>query len=238
MTQAVDLISSQPSSLSLQDFLVWDSGDDRLYELIEGKPIPMSDPTANHEDVADNLCDLLRLHCLEKNLPFIPKRSKLISIGSQNGRDTARRGDIVVFAKAEWERMKGLSSSAIAYIAPPLVMEVVSKNWRDDYLTKLAEYESIGVQDYWIVDYAALGGMQYIGHPKQSTLSIYTMDPETGEFGMPQQFRGDNKIKSTRYPEIFWITHSCQSELSRNFLDNTPSLGIIQKALKSLYQFK
>ena len=202
MTQAVDLIPSQSSPLSLQEFLVWDSGDDRLYELIEGEPMPMSDPTANHEDVADNLCDLLRLHCLEKNLPLVPKRSKLISIGSRNGRDTARRGDIVVFAKTEWERMKGLSSSAMAYIAPPLVIEVVSTNWRDDYLTKLAEYESIGVKEYWIVDYGALGGMRYIGHPKQSTLSIYTMDSETGEFGMPQQFRGDNNIRSVVVPEL------------------------------------
>lgn len=101
MTQAVDLISLSPSPISLQDFLVWDSGDDRLYELIEGEPMPMSGPTAHHEDVADNLCDLLRLYCLEKNLPFGPQRSKLISIGSRNGRDTARRGDIVVFAKAE-----------------------------------------------------------------------------------------------------------------------------------------
>ena len=200
MTQAVDLISSSLSPISLQDFLVWDSGDDRLCEIIEGEPMPMSDPTANHEDVADNLCDLLRLHCLEKNLPFVPKRSKLISIGSRNGRDTARRGDIVVLT--EWERMKGLSSSAMAYIAPPLVIEVVSTNWRDDYLTKLAEYESAGVQEYWIVDYAALGGMRYIGHPKQPTVSVYTMDPETGEFGMPQQFRGDNNIESTVIPEL------------------------------------
>ncbi len=61
-------------------------------------------------------------------------------------------------------------------------IEVVSTNWRDDY--------------------AALGGLRYIGHPKQSTLSIYTMDPETGEFGMPQQFRGDNNIKSTVVPEL------------------------------------
>ena len=67
---------------------------------------------------------------------------------------------------------------------------------------KLTEYESIGVQDYWIVDYAALGGMRYIGHPKQSTLSIYTMDSKTGEFGMPQQFRGDNNIKSAVIPEL------------------------------------
>lgn len=202
MTQAVGLTPSLPKPMSLQEFLAWDSGDDRLYELIEGEPMPMSDPTANHEDVADNLCDLLKLHCLEKNLPFIPKRSKLILIGPRNGRETARRGDIVVFAKAEWERMKGLSSSAMAYVAPPLVIEVVSTNWRDDYLTKLAEYEAIGVQEYWIVDYAALGGMRYIGHPKQPTLSIYTMNTEAGEFGMPQQFRGDDRIASVGMTEL------------------------------------
>ena len=86
---------------------------------------------------------------------------------------------------------------------PALVIEVVSANRRDDYLTKRAEYESIGVQEYWFVEhYAALGGMRYISHPKQSTLSIYTMDPKTGEFGMPQQFREDNNIQSTVLPEL------------------------------------
>ena len=198
--------------MSLQEFLAWDSSDARLYELIEGEPMPMSDPTANHEDVADNLYDLLRLHCLEKNLPFIQKRSKLISIGSRNGRETARRGDIVVFAKAEWERMKGLSSSAMAYIAPPLVIEVVSTNWRDDYLTKLAEYESIGVQEYWILDYAALGGMRYIGHPKRPTLSIYTMNTEEGEFGMAKQFRGDERIESAVMTELMLTTNALWKE--------------------------
>jgi Uma2 family endonuclease len=103
--------------------------------------------------------------------------------------------------------MKGLSSSAMAYTAPPLVIEVVSTNWRDDYLTKLGEYESIGIQEYWIVDYAALGGMRYIGHPKQPTLSIYTMDAEQGEFGTVKQFRAGDWIESVIMPD-FTITAS------------------------------
>ena len=205
MVQAVDTtISSSP--MSLQAFLAWDSGNDKLYELIEGEPVPMSDPTANHEDVADNLCDQLKWHCQETGLPFVPKRSKLIAISSQDGRATARRGDIVVFEQAEWQRMKSLSSSAMAYTAPPLVIEVVSTNWRDDYLTKLAEYESIGVQEYWVVDYAALGGMRYIGHPKQPTLSIYNMDVEQGEFGRAKQFRAGDRIKSIILPDLTMTT--------------------------------
>lgn len=55
--------------------------------------------------------------------------------------------------------MKSSPSSAAAYIPPPGVIEVVSTNWKDDYLTKLAEYEDLGVLEYIIVDYAAFGGM-------------------------------------------------------------------------------
>jgi Uma2 family endonuclease len=161
MAQAINITVSS-ARMSLQEFLAWDSDNDKLYELIEGKPVPMSDPTANHEDVADDICDQLKLHGQEKGLSLVAKRSKLIAISSRYGRETARRGDIVVFAQAEWQRMKELSSSAMAYTVSPLVIEVVSTNWRDGYLTKLGEYESGGIQEYWVVDYVALGGMRYI----------------------------------------------------------------------------
>ncbi len=55
----------------------------------------------------------------------------------------------------------------------PLVIEVVSTNWRDDYFTKLGQYESVGIPEYWIVDYAALGGKRFLGNPQQPTISIY-----------------------------------------------------------------
>ncbi len=54
----------------------------------------------------------------------------------------------------------------------PLVIEVVSSNWRDDYLKKAADYEAVGIPEYWIVDYAALGGRRFIGNPKQPTISV------------------------------------------------------------------
>ena len=185
-----------PRPMSLAEFLAWDEGSDRLYELIEGMPMPIYDPTADHEDVADLICDLLKAHCLAQDLPYVPKRSKLVAVGTPDSQVTARRADIVVFDRAVWEGMKGLSSSAMAYTPPPLVIEVVSTNWRDDYLTKLAEYESIGVQEYWIVDHAGLGGVRYLGRPKQPMLSIYVMDSEETEYGEPQQFREDEKVIS------------------------------------------
>ena len=202
MTQALAPNLESTGSLSLEEFLDWDDGSDCLFELIEGEPVPMSDPTADHEDVADDLCDLLKQHCLNYQLPYVPKRSKLVTVGSRNGKATARRADILVFDQVEWEQMKGMSRSAMAYIPPPLIIEVVSTNWRDDYLTKLAEYESIGVREYWIVDYAALGGTRYIGRPKQPTLSIYSLEGNQSEYGEPALFRGQELIVSSIFPKL------------------------------------
>lgn len=37
---------------------------------------------------------------------------------------------------------------------------------------KLGEYEALGIQEYWIVDYVALGGRRFIGNPKRTTNTL------------------------------------------------------------------
>ncbi len=83
----------------------------------------------------------------------------------------------------------------------------VSSNWRDDYLKKAADYEAVGIPEYWIVDYAALGGRRFIGNPKQATVSLYTLSD--GEYQV-SQFRGSDacgnpsgeRIISPLFPEL------------------------------------
>ncbi len=58
----------------------------------------------------------------------------------------------------------------------PIIIEVVSRNWRDHYLKKYADYEEMGIPEYWIVDYAALGGREFIGKPKQPTILVSSLD--------------------------------------------------------------
>ena len=74
-----------------------------------------------------------------------------------------------------------------------------STNWRDDYLTKLRDYEEIGVQEYWIVDYLGLGGKRYIGDPKQPTISIYQLID--GEYQV-NQFRDKSRLLSVIFPDL------------------------------------
>ncbi len=194
MTPAVLSKFSEP--MTFEEFLSWDDGSERRFELIDGIPMPLLEPNADHEDVADALCDALKAHCLQYALPYVPKRQKQVRLAGELER--SRRPDIVVFNQAEWLRMKGKSSPAAAYVCPPMVIEVVSTNWQDDYLTKQAEYETLGILEYWIVDYAALGGRRFIGNPKQPTVTVYSL--VDAEYQICQ-FRGADQIISTLFPD-------------------------------------
>ncbi len=81
----------------------------------------------------------------------------------------------------------------------PLIVEVTSTNWVDDYSLKLEAYESIGIQEYWIVDYLGLGGRRFIGNPKQPTFSIYQLIDSEYQV---KQFRGAEIIESPTFPEL------------------------------------
>ncbi len=75
----------------------------------------------------------------------------------------------------------------------------MSTNWRDDYHKKFADYEIIGIAEYWIVDYAALGGREFIGNPKEPT--IFICELVDGEY-VKRMFRGNDVIVSPSFPNL------------------------------------
>lgn len=194
------MVAIAQKTLSFEEFLNWDDDSGKSFELVNGVALPLSEPTAKHEDVVDGLCRLLVDHCQSLNLPYVPRQSKQVRLNAAPGEsESSRKADIVVFAKEEWVRMRQSSASAAAYIPPPLAIEVVSTNWRDDYRIKLNEYETLGILEYWIVDYAGLGGVQYIGSPKQSTVTINRLID--GEY-QAQRYQGEAIIVSPTFPQL------------------------------------
>lgn len=194
------MVAIVQKKLTFEEFLNWDDGSGRSFELVNGVAMPLSEPTAKHEDVVDGLCRLLIDHCQSLNLPYVPRQSKQVRLNPAPGEnESSRKADIVVFAKEEWDRMRQSSASAAAYIPPLLVIEVVSTNWRDDYRIKLNEYETLGIPEYWIVDYAGLGGVQYIGSPKQPTITINRLID--GEY-QAQRYQREATISSPTFPQL------------------------------------
>ncbi|BAT53089.1 hypothetical protein NOS3756_20480 [Nostoc sp. NIES-3756] len=57
----------------------------------------------------------------------------------------------------------------------------------------------MGIPEYWIVDYAALGGREFIGKPKQPTILVCCLDE--GEYQI-HKFRGCDSIQSLVFPEL------------------------------------
>jgi Uma2 family endonuclease len=77
---------------------------------------------------------------------------------------------------------------------------VVSNNWEDDYIDKLEEYERLGIPEYWIVDYLAIGSRDYLGDPKLPSVLIFTLDTE-GKYQMTI-FQNSDHIVSPTFPEL------------------------------------
>lgn len=198
------MIAIAQQTFTFEEFLAWDDGSGRSFELVQGVAMPLSEPTAKHEDVVDGLCRLLVNHCKELDLPYVPRQGKQVRLSNAPGEpESSRKADIVIFAKEEWQRMRQSTASAAAYIPPPLLIEVVSTNWRDDYRIKLNEYEALGIVEYWIVDYAGLGGVQYIGSPKQPTVTInFLID---GEYHA-NRYQKDQKVVSPMLPKLLVTT--------------------------------
>ncbi|NET31514.1 MAG: Uma2 family endonuclease [Cyanothece sp. SIO1E1] len=185
------------SILTFEEFLSWDDGTAKLFELDDGVPVPIKDPTANHENVIDSLWKWLDNHCLSQELPYVPKRGKQIKLKTEpDQREKSRRADIVIFAEAEWKRLENSPSPAAAYTAPPMVIEVTSSNYSVDYMAKLGEYEALAIQEYWIVDYKAFGPTRYLGSPKQPTIFVFQFDATEKAYREPTQFRDGQQIES------------------------------------------
>ena len=191
------MIQSLPKLITFDEFIEW-LPESRRYELHEGPIIEMQ-PTGKHEDITGFLTQELTLEYTRMNLPYRIPPKALVKL---NNKETGYNPDLLLIDRRHlaseplWEK----KSTLIHGESIPLVIEVVSTNWRDDYGYKLIDYEEIAIREYWIVDYLGIGGVRFIGKPKQPTLSIYQL--VDGEYQV-QQFRGQELInKSLTFPEL------------------------------------
>jgi len=193
MVQA--LAKTQP--VTFDDFAQW-KPEKGLYELHDGVIVEMPQPVGKHEEVKGFLSTELVFEYRRLNFPyFLPSQAFV----KMNSAESAYLPDILILNRPNlvneslWERQSTVTQGA----SIPLVVEVVSMNWRVDYLTKVKDYEEIGISEYWIVDYLGLGGRRFIGNPKQPTILIHELIE--GEYQVTS-FQGDDRIVSPTFPEL------------------------------------
>ncbi|WP_424100278.1 Uma2 family endonuclease [Moorena producens] len=141
--------------LSLEDYLSYNDGTDRRYELVNGELIAMSQPKGQHGAITEFLNDQFRAEIQNQGLAWVSKQGFIAIESPRGGRwDTARIPDVTVATLEQWQGM--LDREAIIRLneSPPfLVVEVVSESTRTtDYRSKRVEYNLLGIREYWIVD--------------------------------------------------------------------------------------
>jgi Uma2 family endonuclease len=186
----------QQQYLTFDEFLLRYRDDDN-YELIDGELFNL-EPTGPHEEVIAFLGQQINVEIVRQDLDFfIPHRCLIKPLGPNTG----FRPDVIVLDRAQLSKEPLWSREPIVTLPRTIkfVAEVVSSNWQNDYARKVEDYALLGIDEYWIIDYAGLGGEDFIGRPKQPTLMICTL---VNDRYQKQIFRGEDPIVSTVFPSL------------------------------------
>ena len=193
------MIQALTKIVTFEEFVNWlpDSSDVR-YELHHGEIVKMAQPVGDHEEVKGFLGVEIPFEIKRMGLSYVIPNQVIVR---PEGKDSCYFPDLLVLNRDHlaneplWKKQSVISNG----ISIPLIIEIVSTNWRDDYYVKYADYEEMGISEYWIVDYAALGGRNFIGNPKQPTISVCNLVDEEYQIS---RFRDDERVISQTFPEL------------------------------------
>jgi len=190
------MIATATQKLTFDQFLV-ECPEDGRYELVNGEIVEMN-ATRNHDDVADFSADSFKDEIQRLSLNYVVKNTAVVRTVSKAGIEQGRRPDVSVIDRDLWRSNR----SAYSALQEPiqLAVEVTSTNWDDDYIDKLDEYQRLGIPEYWIVDYLAIGSRDFLGNPKIPTVFVYLLDAE-GNY-QKTAFQGVDRIVSRTFPEL------------------------------------
>jgi len=191
------MIQTLIKSITFEEFLEGYPDGKGRFELRKRVIVEMNQ-NGDSEEVTGFLIRKINVEIDRLNLPYVTPSTYFVRPPETTA---GYQPDLIVLDKPAliseplWKKSSVISQGS----SVKLVVEVVSTNWQDDYLVKVAEYERLGIPEYWIVDCAALGGRRFIGNPKQPTVSIYQL--VDGEYQV-SQFREGDRIISSAFGEL------------------------------------
>ena len=187
-----------PKLLTFEQFIT-EYGDNARYELIDGELRDM-EPTGPHEEVSGNIAGRVYAEIFRSNLNWLIPKICLIKPPAAEA--TALRPDVIVLDKEKLRQESLWDKEPIICRGDTikLIAEVVSTNWQDDYARKVEEYSLLEIPEYWIIDFRALGGLQFIGNPKQPTFTVCQL--VDGIYQQQQQYRLGDMICSYLFTNL------------------------------------
>ena len=179
------MLQVKPRFQSFAEYLAYDDGTDKLYELFNGELIEVPPESGNNVQIANRLflvfallfgTDIVRGHGLEVEV---------------NGEPRNRYPDLTILREEHIELLAKRNTVRLSMASPLLVVEVVSPGELQrnrDYIAKRTQYQDCGIPEYWIVDPQA-----------QTILILELIDRHYTEVG---SFLGQSPIRSPQFAEL------------------------------------
>ena len=179
------MIQVTPRFQSFEEYLAYDDGTNKLYELFNGELIEVPPESGNNVQIANRLflifalllgTDRVRGHGLELEV---------------NGEPRNRYPDLTILREEHIEQLAKRNTVRLTMSPPLLVIEVVSPGELQrnrDYIAKRSQYQDCGIPEYWIIDPDA-----------QAVLILELSANKYQEMG---SFSGESQLPSPQFPTL------------------------------------
>jgi Uma2 family endonuclease len=167
------------------------------YEFVDGEIVRVL-ATRKHDTIAELISDTFKDESKRLNLNYWVSGRVTVATLNKGGRQQGRNPDISVVDRSIWDAYPTAYSALLE--PTQIAVEVVSTNWEDDYIDKLEEYQRLGIAEYWIVDYLAIGSREYLGNPKEPSVFVYVLNAD--RIYKHSRFQGKDRIVSPTFPEL------------------------------------
>ncbi|MBD2107861.1 Uma2 family endonuclease [Nodosilinea sp. FACHB-13] len=179
------MVQTRPRFYSFEEYLAYDDGTEHFYELFNGELIAVPPESGQNVQIANRLLlifalllgiDRVRGHGLELEVRGEPKN---------------RYPDLTVIQPEHIELLAKRNTIRLTILPPALVVEVVSPGelqWERDYVAKRAQYEDLGIPEYWIIN------------PQDRTVLVLAQQGQG--FAPVGTFAGEQRIESAQFTNL------------------------------------
>ena len=179
------MLQIKPRFQSFAEYLAYDDGTDKLYELFNGELIEVPPESGNNVQIATFL--LLQFASL---IDYRQVRGHGLEV-EVNGEPRNRYPDLTIIREEHIELLAKRNTVRLTMPPPLLVVEVVSPGELQrnrDYIAKRSQYQGCGIPEYWIVDSQA-----------QTILVLELIDGNYTEVG---SFSGQSQLRSPQFESL------------------------------------
>lgn len=166
---------AKTNKITFEEYLSYDDGTNKRYELVDGKLVEMPPASFLHSDIIDFIADCFKAIATEYKLDI---KVKTGDVGVRTGMNSSRIPDILVIDGQVYSSYRR-DQSAIIEDKVMLAVEVVSPGAEQidrDYIDKATEYQNTGIPEYWIVDPIERKITVLILKDESYTKTVYTVE--------------------------------------------------------------